>query len=81
MDCLQKILKLTDQNQLKILVSFVLSKNQKYLNDALYYLYTKCKELEKEKKMSTISPSLSQDIILILSKKKNKFIPSIEKMQ
>ena len=79
MDCFEKILKLTDENQLKILLSFVLSKNQKYLNDALFYLYNKCKDLEKENKMSKINPSLSQDIILILSRKKNKIIPSTEK--
>ena len=41
MDCFQKTIELTDENQLKILLSFVLSKNQRYLNDALYYLYTK----------------------------------------
>ena len=75
MDCFQKILKLNDENQLKILVSFVLSKNPKYLNDALYHLYNKCKELEKEKKMSTIDPTLSQDIILLLSRKKYKILP------
>ena len=70
MDSLQNILKLTDENQLKILLSFVLSKNPKYYNDALSYLYNKCKELEKNKKMSKINPTLSQDIILILSRKK-----------
>ena len=48
MDCLKKSLKLTEESQLKILLSFVLSKNQRYSNDALYYLYTLCKELEKE---------------------------------
>ena len=79
MDCFQKTIELTDENQLKILLSFVLSKNQRYLNDALYYLYTKCKELEKEKKLSKINPILSQDIILILSRKKNKIIPPVDK--
>ena len=74
MDCLQKIIKLTDENQLKILLSFVLSKNPKYVNDALYYLFNKCKNLEKEKKLSSINPSLSQDILLILSKRKNKIM-------
>ena len=79
MDYFQKTLKLTDENQLKVLLSFVLSKNPKYLNDALYYLYNKCKELEKDKKISKINPTLSQDIILILSRKKNKIIPPAEK--
>ena len=79
MDSLQNILKLTDENQLKILLSFVLSKNPKYYNDALSYLYNKCKELEKNKKMSKINPTLSQDIILILSRKKNKIIQPKEK--
>ena len=79
MDCFQKILNLTDENQLKILLSFVLSKNQRYLNDALYYLYNKCKELEKENKMSKIDPALSQDILLLLSRKKYQNIPNIEK--
>ena len=79
MDCLKKSLKLTEESQLKILLSFVLSKNQRYSNDALYYLYTLCKELEKENKISKINPILSQDIILILSKKKNKIIPPAEK--
>ena len=79
MDCFQKTIELTDENQLKILLSFVLSKNQRYLNDALYYLYTKCKELEKEKKLSKINTILSQDIILILSRKKNKIIPPVDK--
>ena len=72
MDCLKKNLKLTEENQLKILLSFVLSKNQRYLNDALYFLYILCKELEKENKLSKINPILSQDIVLILSKKKIK---------
>ena len=79
MDYFKKNLKLTDENQLRILLSFVLSKNQKYLNDGLYYLYTKCKELEKENKLSRISPSLSQDIILILSRKNVIPVPTKEK--
>ena len=81
MDCFQKIIKLTDENQLKILLSFVLSKNSKYVNDALYYLYNKCKDLEKERKLSKINPSLSQDILLILSKKKNKIMAPADSIQ
>ena len=74
-----KNLKLTDENQLKILLSFIFSKNQKYLNDGIYYLYTKCKELEKENKLSKINPQLSQDIILILSRKTIIDAPTKEK--
>ena len=79
MDYFQKNLKLTDENQLKILLSFIFSKNQKYLNDGIYYLYTKCKELEKENKLSKINPQLSQDIILILSRKTIIDAPTKEK--
>ena len=37
-----KILQINEEEQLKILLSFVLSKNPRYLNDALYFLNQKC---------------------------------------
>ena len=76
LDTLNQLMDLTEENQLKILLSFVLSKNQKYYNDAINLLYNKIKKLEKEKKLSLINSNLSQDILLILSQKKNKIIPS-----
>ena len=50
-DTLNQLMDLTEENQLKILLSFVLSKNQKYYNDAINLLYNKIKKLEKEKKI------------------------------
>ena len=66
---LVKVLKINDEEQLKILLSFVLSKNPRYLNDSLYLLNKKCVEIENDKKTDLISPSISKDIVLILSKK------------
>ena len=68
-------MKLTIEDQLKILLSFYLSKNPRYSNDALYYLNEKCQELQKENKTDLISPSLSKDIIFILSRKNLNIVP------
>ena len=68
---LQSQLKLSDEHLLKILLSFIHSKNPKYESDAIFYLYQKCKILETERKLGQIDPLLSQDIALVLSKKAN----------
>lgn len=68
---LTKSLRLTDEDQFKILLGFILSKNTNYYNDAMILLYNKVKEMENENTLNKIDPKLSQDILSILSNKKN----------
>ena len=70
-ETLTQLIELTEENQLKILLSFILSKNSNYFNDAMFLLYNKIKKLENEKVLDKIDPKLSQDILFILSEKKN----------
>ena len=70
-DTLNSVMELTEEDQLKILLSFILSNNQNYKHDALFLLYNKIKKLEKENLLGKIEPKLSQDILYILSQKKN----------
>ena len=70
-DTLNKLMRLTDEEQLKILLAFILSKNQNYYNDAMTLMYNKVKKMESENLIRKIDPKLSQDILSILSNKKN----------
>ena len=71
LETLMQLMELTEENQLKILLSFILSKNSNYYNDAMFLLYNKIKKLENENTLDKIEPKLSQDILFILSEKKN----------
>ena len=74
METLKSLIKLTEENQLKILLSFVLSKNPNYYNEAILLLANQIKQLEKQNIIDKIEPKLSQDILFILSEQKNKTI-------
>ena len=73
-DTLNSLIKLTGENQLKILLSFVLSKNPNYYNEAILLLANLVKQLEKQNILDKLDPKLSQDILFILSEQKNKTI-------
>ena len=70
-DTLNKLMKLTDEDQFKILLAFILSKNPNYFNDAMTLMCNKIKKMENENLVHKIDPKLSQDILSILSNKKN----------
>ena len=70
-ETLNKLFKLTDEDQLKILLAFILSKNPNYYNDAMALMFNKVKLMENENSIRKIDPELSQDILSILSNKKN----------
>lgn len=74
LDTLTTLMELTEENQLKILLSFILSQNSNYYKDAMLLLYNKIKKLENENLLDKIEPKLSQDILYILSEKKNSKI-------
>ena len=76
LETLTTLMELTEENQLKILLSFILSQNANYYKDAMFLLYNKIKKLEKENLLDKIEPKLSQDILFILSEKKNSKIIS-----
>ena len=66
METLNSLTKLTEENQLKILLSFVLSRNQNYYNEAILLIANQIKLLEKQNILDKIDPKLSQDILFIL---------------
>ena len=47
-DTLNSLIKLSGENQLKILLSFVLSKNSNYYNEAILLLANQIRQLEKQ---------------------------------
>ena len=69
-ETLNKLFKLTDEDQLKILLAFILSKNPNYYNDAMSLMFNKVKLMENENSIRKIDTELSQDILSILSNKK-----------
>lgn len=66
-DGLNKICKLSGENQLKILISFILSGNEKFTKDGKNLLLSKCKEIKKEAKNEKISDGTLQTLLLILT--------------
>ena len=64
---LNKICKLSSENQIKILISFILSGNEKFQADAKALLIGKCKELQKEGKAEHFSEGTLQTLLLILT--------------
>lgn len=79
---LNKICKLTQENQFKILISFIYSSNEKYTEDAKTILLSKCNEIQKERKIEQLSQSTIQTLMLILGtfdeNVSNNFINFIE---
>ena len=66
LETLNSLIKLTEENQLKILLSFILSKNSNYYNDAIYLMTNILKKLENQNLLNKIEPKLYQDILFIL---------------
>ena len=64
-DGLNKVVKLSIDNQIKLLISFIFSGNEKYVKDAKNLLLNKCKELEKDNKTSQLSPNTIQTLLLL----------------
>ena len=66
MDGLNKLIKLTFDNQIKLLISFIYSGNEKYVNDAKNILLNKCKEIEKDNKTDQLSLNTIQNLLLVI---------------
>ena len=64
-DGLNKVVKLSIDNQIKLLISFIFSGNERYVKDAKNLLLNKCKELEKDNKTPQLSPNTIQTLLLL----------------
>ena len=70
-ETLNTIMELSDEEQLKIILAFILSKNPNYYKDAMNLMHSKVKKMQEKDLLRKIEPHLSQDILSILSNKKN----------
>ena len=65
-EAMNKILKLSYENQFKIIISFMYSMNDKYLDDGKNIFISKCAELHKEGKVDQLSKSMVDNITLLV---------------
>ena len=77
-DGLNKITKLSYENQFKIIISFIYSGNEKFVSDAKTILINKCNEIQKEAKIDQLSEGTIQTLIMILGTFDDKEKESIE---
>lgn len=63
---LVKILKLSYENQFKLIISFLYSMNDKYQEDIKNIFITKCTDLHKDGKFDQLSKSMVDNITLIV---------------
>ena len=61
-----KILKLSFENQFKIIISFLYSMNDKYQDEIKNIFISKCTDLHKENKVDHLSKSMVDNITLIV---------------
>lgn len=64
---LNKMARLSQENQFKILVSFIYSMNERFQEDTTNILITKCQELHKEGKSDQLSHSTVQSLLLLIN--------------
>ena len=65
-EAMVKILKLSYENQFKIILSFLYSMNDKYQDDIENIFISKCTDLHKEGKVDQLSKSMVDNITLIV---------------
>ena len=63
---LNKLTKLSSENQIKILICFILSTNQKFYQDAKSLLLIKISEIIKENQKNPFSENTTQTLLMIL---------------
>ena len=63
---LNKKFKLNIENQMKILISFIMSDTEKYQEEARNLLLEKCKEIYKDKKLNNLTESTINTLLTIL---------------
>ena len=64
---LNKLIKLSNENQFKILISFFYSMNDRFLEDTKNLFMAKCKELHKEGKADQLSKNTVETITLLIN--------------
>ena len=69
---LNKQFKLSIENQLKLLISFIMSDNEKYQEEAKNLLLEKCEDIYKEKIINNLTESTVSNLLLILDNMKNE---------
>ena len=68
---LNKQCKLSIENQIKLLMSFIMSDTEKYQEEANNLLLEKCKEIYKEKKINNLTESTVSNLLIILDNMKD----------
>ena len=63
---LNKKFKLNIENQMKILISFIMSETEKYQEEAKNIILEKCKEIYKDKKLTNLTESTITTLLTIL---------------
>ncbi len=66
-DGLNKLLKLSYENQFKLLISFFYSMNDRFLEDTKNIFITKCQEFHKEGKVDQLTKSTIETITLLIN--------------
>ena len=69
---LNKQFKLSIENQLKLLISFIMSDKEKYQEEAKNLLLEKCEDIYKEKIINNLTESTVSNLLLILDNMKNE---------
>ena len=65
-NCLNKKFKLNIENQMKLIISFIMSDTDKYLEEAKNLLLEKCNEIYKEKKLNNLTESTINSLLGVL---------------
>ena len=68
---LNKQCKLNIENQIKLLMSFIMSDTEKYQEEANNLLLEKCKDIFKEKKINNLTESIASNLCIILENMKD----------
>ena len=63
---LNKKFKLNIENQMKILISFIMSDTERYQEEAKNMILEKCKEIYKDKKLNSLNESIINSLLTIL---------------
>ena len=63
---LNKQCKLNIENQMKVLISFIMSDTEKYQEEAHNILLEKCKDVYKEKKLNNLTENTISNLLIIL---------------
>jgi hypothetical protein len=64
---LSKLLRLSMENQFKIIISFFYSMNERYAEDTRNLFIAKCQEFQKEGKSASLSPNTVQTLMILIN--------------